>query len=97
MNTYPDSAMFADALLAIANSYYHEGGTENLVMAEDVYKNFIVLFPTNPKAQDAELKIIALNAKMMDGPDSDQSYAHKTEEAARSFLGTIPIVIMPQS
>ena len=97
MNFYPKSDTAPDALLAIGDSYYHEGGTENLLKAEDIYKNLIVSFPANPKAQDAELKIIALNAKMMNAPDSDHGMHIKWRKRLGTFCGTIPIAIMPQS
>jgi outer membrane protein assembly factor BamD len=90
MNTYPDSDMAPDAVLAIGDSYYDEGGTENLLQAEDSYKNFIVFFPTHPKAAEAALKVIALNHKMERPPDRDQQYSFKTLEAINSFLRQFP-------
>ena len=36
MNTYQDSDLAPDALMAIGDSYYDEGGTENLMQAEVV-------------------------------------------------------------
>ena len=47
INTYPDSEVSADSYLAIGDSFYDEGGTENLLQAEDQYKNFIIFFPEN--------------------------------------------------
>jgi outer membrane assembly lipoprotein YfiO len=90
MNTYPDSDIAPDALMAIGDSYYDEGGTENLLQAEDSYKNFIIFFPASPKAPDAALKVIALNHRMMRSPDRDQSYSFKTEDAIRRFLNQFP-------
>ena len=90
MNTYPDSDMAADAVLAIGDSYYDEGGTENLLQAEDQYKNFIVFFPTHPKAPDAALKIIAANARMMHAPDRDQSNSYKALDSVKKFLAQFP-------
>ncbi len=90
MNTYQDSDLAPDALMAIGDSYYDEGGTENLLQAEDSYKNFIVFFPTNPKAPDAALKVIALNHRMMRSPDRDSSYSIKTQDAIRNFLNKFP-------
>ena len=90
MNTYPDSEMASDALLAIGDSYYDEGGTENLLQAEDSYKNFVVFFPASPKVQDAGFKIIALNVRMMHAPDRDARNAYKAEEAITRFLQQHP-------
>lgn len=85
LNTYPDSDMARDAYFAMGDSYYEEGGTENLLMAEDQYNNFTVFYPGDPRAADAQMKIIALNYKMMRAPDRDQQYAVKTLQAIQAF------------
>ncbi len=90
INTYPDSELSADSYLSIGDSFYEEGGTENLLQAEDQYKNFIIFFPTNPKAADAQMKIIALNMKMMRAPDRDPSYSVKAEGAIKRMLEQFP-------
>ena len=78
LNTYPDSDMAADAYFAVGDTFYEEGGTENLMQAENQYKDFIVFFPGDPKAADAQMKIISLNQKMMRSPDRDTQYAKNT-------------------
>ncbi len=90
INTYPDSELAADSYLAIADSFYDESGTENLLQAEDQYKNFIIFFPMSPKAADAQMKIISLNMKMMRSPDRDKTYSYKAEGAIRKFLSDFP-------
>ena len=89
INTYPDSDMAAESYLAIGDSFYDEGGTENLLQAEDQYKNFIVFFPTNPKAADAQMKIVSLNMRMMRAPDRDQQASYKAEAAIKRMLATV--------
>ncbi len=90
INTYPDSDMAAESYLAIGDSFYNEGGTENLLQAEDQYKNFIIFFPTNPKAPDAQMKIISANMKMMRAPDRDQQSTYKAEQAIKRMLQQFP-------
>lgn len=90
INTYPDSDMAADSYLAIGDSFYSEGSTENYLQAEEQYKNFIIFFPTNPKAPDAQMKIVSLNMKMMRSPDRDPTYSVKAEAAIKRFLETFP-------
>ena len=90
MSTYPDSDLASDASLAIGDSFYEEGGTENLLLAEDQYKNFIVFFPTNPNAAIAQLKIVSIHQKMMHSPDRDQKDTIKTEQEALKFLRDYP-------
>ncbi len=90
INTYPDSELAADSYLAIADSFYDESGVENLLQAEDQYKNFIIFFPTNPKNVDAQMKIVSLNMKMMRSPDRDKTYSYKAEAAIKKFLADYP-------
>jgi outer membrane assembly lipoprotein YfiO len=90
INTYPDSDLAADSYMAIGNSFYDEGGIENLLQAEDQYKNFIVFFPTSPKAADAQMKIISLNMKMMRAPDRDQQYSFSAQREIKLFLDQFP-------
>ncbi len=90
INTYPDSDMAAESYLSIGDSFYNEGGTENYLQAEDQYKNFIIFFPTHPKAADAQMKIIALDMKMMRSPDRDQQSTYKAEQAIKQMLRQFP-------
>src|SRR6266851_9003501 len=50
LNTYPDSQYQMKAKLAIADSWYREGGTAALTQAEQEYKDFITFFPNAPEA-----------------------------------------------
>lgn len=90
MNTYPDSELAPDALLAVGDSYYDEGGSENLLQAEDSYNSFIVFFPAHPKAADALLKTISLNFKMVGAPDRDRKYTIKALDYSNKFLTEFP-------
>jgi outer membrane protein assembly factor BamD len=90
ISTYPDSDMSADAYFAWGDSFYNEGGTENLLQAEDRYKDFIIFFPTHPKAADAQMKIISINMRQMHEPDRDQQYTVKAAQAIQKFLNTFP-------
>jgi outer membrane protein assembly factor BamD len=90
INTYPDSELNAEAYLSIADSFYDEGGTENLLQAEDQYKNFIVFFPAHPKSADAQMKIISANWKLMHAPGRDQQPTYKVEANLKQFLEQYP-------
>jgi outer membrane assembly lipoprotein YfiO len=88
--TYPDSEMAAEAHFAIGDSFYEEGGTDNLLQAENQFKDFIVFFPANPKAPDAMMKIISVNMRAMGAPDRDQHNTQKALDAINSFLQKYP-------
>ncbi len=90
IRTYPGSDYEAEAYLATGDSFYQEGGTENLLMAEDQYRNFIIFFPTNPKAADAQMKIVSILMRQMRAPDRDQSYAVRAEAEINRMLTQFP-------
>ena len=90
INTYPDSEMAAESYFAIADSYYDEGGTENLLNAEEQYKNYIVFFPTSPRAVDAMLKMISGSMKLMHAPDRDPQYSYKALQHVNKLLELYP-------
>src|SRR5258708_7767346 len=50
INTYPDSEYLADAKLAIADSFYKEGGTANLPQPIQASKHFCYFFPILPSS-----------------------------------------------
>lgn len=90
INTYPDSEYLAKAKLAIADSYYKEGGTANMTQAIQGYKDFIVFFPFLPEAAYAQLQVAMAHYRQMDKPDRDRSQAKDAEEEFQTFLTKYP-------
>lgn len=90
INTYPDSEYLAKAKLAIADSYYKEGGTSNLTQAVDEYKNFIVFFPFLDEAAYAQMQVAMCHYRMMEKSDRDNSQAEAAEDEFRSFVLKYP-------
>ena len=90
INTYPDSEYLAKAKLAIADSYYKEGGTSNLALAVSGYKDFIVFFPFLPEATYAQMQVAMAHYKQMDKPDRDRSHSVAAEDEFQIFLQKYP-------
>ena len=90
LNTYPDSDVASEAYFKMGDSFYEEGGTENYMQAENQYNDFIIFFPGDPKAADAQLKIISLLFKQMRSPDRDPQFARRTLAAIETFLRKYP-------
>jgi outer membrane protein assembly factor BamD len=90
INTYPDSEYLAKAKLAIADSYYKEGGTSNLALAISGYKDFEVFFPFLPEATFAQMQVAMAHYRQMDKPDRDRSHAIAAEEEFQTFLQKYP-------
>jgi outer membrane protein assembly factor BamD len=90
INTYPDSEYLAKAKLAIADSYYKEGGSSNVTQAIAGYKDFIVFFPFLPEAAYAQMQIAMANYNEMPKPDRDNNHARLAEEEFQTFLQKYP-------
>jgi outer membrane protein assembly factor BamD len=90
INTYPDSEYLAKAKLAIADSYYREGGSANLAQAIQAYKDFDIFFPFLPEASYAQLQVANTHYKEMAKPDRDRSEAKAAEEEFQTFLEKYP-------
>ena len=90
INTYPDSDLAAVSYLAIGDSFYNEGGDENLLFAEDQYRKFIEYHPTHPKVSVATIKIIATGMKMVRSPDRNDQYRLTAIKHIERFLEQFP-------
>ena len=90
LNTYPDSQYQMRAKLAIADSWYKEGGTAALTQAEAEYSDFRVFFPNSPEAAEAQMRIGDIYFRQMDKPDRDHAKAIHAEEEYRRMLTDYP-------
>jgi len=90
INTYPDSEYLAKAKLAIADSYYREGGTANTTQAIQAYMDFGVFFPMLPEAAYAQLQVAMAHFRQMEKPDRDRTQAREAEDAFQTFLQKYP-------
>ena len=90
INTYPDSEYLDKGKLAVADSYYTEGGVSNLTQAIGEYKSFIVFFPFDDKAPYAQMQIGMAHYKMMEKSDRDNSEALSAEAELQTFLLKYP-------
>ncbi len=98
INTYPDSEFIARAKLAVADSWYAEGGTTAMQQAEIEYKDFRTFFPNMPEAAEAQLKVANIHYQEMEKPDRDYTHAMRAEEEYRSLIQEYPdSKLLPQA
>jgi outer membrane protein assembly factor BamD len=98
LNTYPDSQYQMKAKLAIADSWYREGGTAALTQAEQEYKDFITFFPNAPEAAEAQMRVGDIYFRQMDKPDRDYSKVTHAEEEYRLMVQQFPdSTLVPQA
>src|SRR6201994_4412220 len=75
INTNDTSAYLAKAKLAIADSWFREGGAHGLAQAEIEYKDFILFYPNMEESAESQMKICQIHYKQMDKPDRDTTQA----------------------
>ncbi|MDE3180430.1 MAG: outer membrane protein assembly factor BamD [Acidobacteriota bacterium] len=90
INTYPDSEYLSQAKLAIADSYYKQGGISGLTEAEAEYKDFITFFPTAPEAPMAEYRAGMCHYRLVGKADRDPEEALQAEAEFKLFLMKYP-------
>jgi len=98
INTYPDSEYLAKAKLAIANSYYKEGGTAGMKQSIVECKDFITFFPFLDESADCQLQIAMAHYRQMEKPDRDHAEAVQAEAEFQTFLEKYPnSPLLPQA
>jgi len=98
INTYPDSEFIARAKLAVADSWYAEGGSTAMQQAEIEYKDFRTFFPNMPEAAEAQLKVANIHYQEMEKPDRDYTHAMRAEEEYRALIQEYPdSKLLPQA
>ncbi len=90
INTYPDSEYLAKAKLAIADSYYKEGGSTGLTQAVAEYQDFITFFPFLDEAAYAQMQIGMAHYRRMEKADRDRTEALEAEAALQTFMQKYP-------
>jgi outer membrane protein assembly factor BamD len=90
MNTYDTSEFLAKSKLAVADSWYREGGSHGLAQAEAEYKDFILFYPQLEEAAEAQEKVCKMQYQQMDKSDRDPLHARRAEDECRQLLVQFP-------
>jgi len=90
INTYDTSEFLAKAKLAIADSWYREGGSHGLAQAEAEYKDFILFYPNMEESAESQYKVCQIHYKQMEKADRDSSQAIRAEDECRQVLNQFP-------
>jgi outer membrane protein assembly factor BamD len=90
INTYDTSEYLAKAKLAIADSWYREGGAHGLAQAEAEYKDFILFYPAMEEAAEAQNRVCDIHYKQMEKADRDQMHVLRAQEECRQLIVQFP-------
>jgi len=90
INTYDSSEYLAKAKLAIADSWYREGGANGLAQAEAEYKDFILFYPAMQEAAEAQNRICMIHYNQMDKADRDDTQAVRANYECLQVIQQFP-------
>ncbi len=90
INTYDQSEYLAKSKLAIADSWYREGGAHGYAQAEAEYKDFILFYPTMEESAEAQNRVCMIHYNQMEKPDRDQEQELRAEDECRQLLIQFP-------
>lgn len=90
INTYTDSPLIKMAKLAIADSYYLQGGSKSLAQAEVEYRDWIQFFPDDPLAYETMMKMAEIHLKQVQAPDRDVTQAKLAERQLKEMIRRYP-------
>lgn len=90
ITTYPDSPYLPMAKLAVADSFYLEGSTSDLIQAQAGYQDWLTFFPTHPLADRVFLKIAECEMRQIGLPDRTSEHARRAEQRLKALMQQYP-------
>lgn len=94
ITTYPDSPYLPMSKLAVADSFFLEGSTSNLIQAIAAYQDWLTFFPTHPLADRVVLKVAEAEMRQVGLPDRDATRAKRAETRLKALLQQYPNSIL---
>jgi outer membrane protein assembly factor BamD len=85
---FPQSELGPSARIALADSYFKEGGVANYILAVPAYRDFLTLFPSHPKSDYAQFMTAEAYFAQRNSPDRDQT---PTRNALQEYLRLLEI------
>jgi len=90
VDAFPQSEHQPDARIALADSYFEEGGTASYVLAVSSYREFLTLYPQHPRSDYAQFRAAESYFKQKNSPDRDQTATHQALEEYQRLLDIYP-------
>jgi outer membrane protein assembly factor BamD len=90
IDAFPQSEHQPDARIALADSYFEEGGTANYVLAVSSYREFLTLYPQHPKSDYAQFRAGESYFEQKNSPDRDQTATQQALEEYQRLLDVYP-------
>ena len=98
VETYTQSPYRPDAKLGVGDTYLGEGGSENLVLAQNEFREFLSFYPTNRRADYAQYKLGMGHFRQMRLAQRDQTETRAALKEFETFVARYPnISLMPEA
>jgi outer membrane protein assembly factor BamD len=98
VDNYPQSPYRPDAKLALGDTFISDGGTENLLLAANEFREFLTFYPTHPRADYAQLQLARAYTLQMLAPERDQASTKDAIKEIEIFLQRFPkSQLMPEA
>ena len=82
LESYPQSPLRAEAKLGVGDSFLGENNSASYVYAQNEYREFLAFYPTNQRADYAQMQLGMVHFNQMLSPQRDQT---ETREAIKEF------------
>jgi outer membrane assembly lipoprotein YfiO len=90
IDAFPQSEHQPDARIALADTYYEQGGTANYVLAVSSYREFLTLYPQHPKSDYAQFRAGESYFAQKNTSDRDQTATEQALEEYQRLLDVYP-------
>ena len=98
VDNYPQSPYRPDAKLALGDTFLSDGGTENLLLAANEFREFLTFYPTHARADYAQLQLARAFTSQMLAPERDQAATKDAIKEIEIFLQRFPnSALMPEA
>lgn len=90
LDSYPQSPLRAEAKLGVGDSFLGENNSASYVYAQNEYREFLAFYPTNPRADYAQMQLGMVHFNQMLNPQRDQSATREAVKEFQVFLERYP-------
>jgi outer membrane protein assembly factor BamD len=90
LESYPQSVLRAEAKLGVGDSYLGENNSASYVYAQNEYREFLAFYPTNPRADYAQMQLGMVHFNQMLNPQRDQTETKETIKEFQTFVDRYP-------
>lgn len=97
LESYPQSPLRAEAKLGVGDSFLGENNSASYVYAQNEFREFLAFYPTNPRADYAQMQLGMVHFNQMLNPQRDQSETKEAIKEFQAFIDRYPTsALLPQ-